>query len=161
MSDKQTAEPIWMIIQSKIYDFLNYHKIEEPVFDVREVGDLAKDIIKTVQQEYKNQLPQAYCRWVKASDRLPEKPNLVHIRYWNDWNIDTEFRTTGWRDQTEWYNQTGRAMGNPKSLEWLEESQLPLDARQIIEAYNAGYGNGSMRSKIDGKQYLSTLNTKE
>ena len=41
--------PLTIKVQQHLFDFLKYHKVEEPDYDVRSVKDLADEIIKTVE----------------------------------------------------------------------------------------------------------------
>jgi hypothetical protein len=69
--DKNT--PLTILVQSKIYEFLQYHKIEEPVFDVREVGDLANEIIRVIKNEpteHINSIEDNNKQLLKALERL-------------------------------------------------------------------------------------------
>lgn len=60
-------------------------------------------------------------RWVRASERLPENDNLVHINYRTN---NTTFKLTGFYEpsQKKWYRQSRGALEWAPNLEWLDET---------------------------------------
>lgn len=78
---EESKLPLTILVQNKIYEFLQYHKIDEPTFDVREVGDMANQIIEIVQSETA-EMYNTLLSELKYIESICDNQNPTHEEIW-------------------------------------------------------------------------------
>jgi len=82
-------------------------------------------------------------KWIKSSERTPLNNNLVHVQFSTG---KTDFKTTAFFENLNWFRQDGSMLISFGIIEWLDESEpsFTLDEMHqcFLDAFMKGIENG-------------------